>query len=136
MTILEEVSQASWELERRNQTNREQSCGRGQLQRSQYYRQGGRGFSQIRRPYSYSSGYSVGDPPQTQQRFDGRWHGGYGSYNGAISHFGSRDGGQNNYHGRGHMLSHAHGNLGHYGGRGGCGCQPRCQDVFVKRRFF
>ena len=34
MTILEEASQASWELERQNQTNQEWSRGRGQLQRS------------------------------------------------------------------------------------------------------
>ena len=37
MTVLEEVSQASWELEHQNQTNQEWSHGRGQLQRSQYY---------------------------------------------------------------------------------------------------
>ena len=70
--------------------------------------------------------------------FDGRWHGGYGQqggYNGAIGHLGSRDGGWNNYHGRGHMLPYACGNLGHHRGCGGRGHQPRCQDVFVQESF-
>ena len=38
MTVLEEASQASQKLEHRSQTSREWSHGRGQLQRSQYYR--------------------------------------------------------------------------------------------------
>ena len=33
------------------------------------------------------------------------------------------------------MLPHAHGNLGHYGGCGGRGHQPRHQDVFVQESF-
>ena len=33
------------------------------------------------------------------------------------------------------MLSHAHGNLGRYGGHGGHGHQPRHQDVFVQESF-
>ena len=37
MTVLEEASQALWELEHQSQTSREWSRGRGQLQRSQYY---------------------------------------------------------------------------------------------------
>ena len=56
----------------------------------------GKRFSQIHRPYSYSSGYGVGDPPHTQQRFDGGWQGGcvqQGAYNGTISRQGNRDGG-------------------------------------------
>ena len=76
--------------------SQEQSCGRGQLRRSQYYGQGGRGFSQIRCPYSYSLGYGVGDPPQTQQHFDGGWCRGYGqqgAYNGTISRQGNQNGG-------------------------------------------
>ena len=50
MTILEEASQASRELECRSQMSQEWSHGRGEIQRSQYCRRGGRGFSQIRRP--------------------------------------------------------------------------------------
>ena len=33
------------------------------------------------------------------------------------------------------MLPHAHGNPGCYGGHGGCGHQPRHQDVFVQEGF-
>ena len=44
MTVLEEASQALRKLECQNQMSREWSCGRGQLQRSQYYGQGRRGF--------------------------------------------------------------------------------------------
>ena len=121
-----------------NQTSRERSRERGQLQRNQYCRRWGRGFSQICHPYSYSSGYSVGDPPQTRQHFDGGWHGGngqQGAYNGTISHQGNRDGGQNSYHGQGRMLPFTHRNLGHHGGCGECGHQPRRQDVFVQEGF-
>ena len=48
---------------------------------------------------------------------------------------GNRDGGQNSYDGRGHMLLYACGNLGHHRGHGGCGHQPRHQDVFVQEGF-
>ena len=37
MTVLEEASQALWELDHQSQTSREWSRRRGQLQRSQYY---------------------------------------------------------------------------------------------------
>ena len=102
MTVLEEANKASCNIECRNLDNRNRNRGgRNQLPRNQYL---GRGCSlYYLHHYPNLQGYNDGGPPQTRQRFDGGWQGGYLRQ--------GNDGAVGRYGGHGNYLAHGWGSL-------------------------